>query len=162
MLVGIMSDTHGHAEAMALAVRLLQQRGATCFLHCGDVGSTGVIDVLAGLNSAFVWGNCDHDRLSLSRYGERLNVRCLGPFGELALDGKTAALLHGDDHRLRQRLLDEQRFDYLFEGHTHARHDRRFGRTRLVNPGALHRAREKTVALLDTATDALEFLSLPI
>ncbi len=56
------------------------------------------------------------------------------------------------------RLLSEQKHDYLLQGHTHVRHDERIGKTRVINPGALHRAREKTVALLDTATDRLVFL----
>jgi hypothetical protein len=30
--------------------------------------------------------------------------------------------------------------------------------TRVINPGALYRAREKTVAILDTAADRLTFL----
>ena len=34
--------------------------------------------------------------------------------------------------------------------------DQRIGRTRIINPGALHRASPKTVALLDTERDKLE------
>ena len=34
----------------------------------------------------------------------------------------------------------------------------RIGRTRVINPGALFRASEKTVALLDTDTDRLEYV----
>jgi predicted phosphodiesterase len=56
--------------------------------------------------------------------------------------------------------LESQRFDYLLHGHSHLTRDERVGRTRIINPGALHRAREKTVALLDTATDALKFITV--
>ena len=34
------------------------------------------------------------------------------------------------------------------------------GRIHVVNPGALHRASVKTVALVDTATDVVEFLEI--
>jgi putative phosphoesterase len=161
MLVGIISDTHGRADAMAAAVQLLQKRSAAFFIHCGDVGGPAVLDHLAGLPAAFVWGNCDFDRANLSRYGEMLNIRCYGTSGELDLDGKSAAFLHGDDHKLKHRLFASNRFDYLFFGHTHVCEHQLAGRTHLINPGALHRANPKTVALLDTASDSVEFIALP-
>jgi putative phosphoesterase len=158
MLVGILSDTHDRVEAMAAAMELLRGRGAEFFVHCGDVGSERVIDHLAGVPSAFVFGNTDWDRAALARYAESVGVHCRGAFADLDLGGKRFAVIHGDDFKLKQQLLAGQAYDYLLQGHTHARADERVGRTRLINPGALHRAREKTVALLDTATDRLEFL----
>jgi predicted phosphodiesterase len=61
-----------------------------------------------------------------------------------------------------RRALESQSFDYLLHGHTHVKRDERVGRTRVINPGALHRAREKTVAVLDTATDMLTFLTVNV
>ena len=58
-----------------------------------------------------------------------------------------------------QSLLAEQRHDYLFQGHSHIREDRTVGRVRIVNPGALHRARPKTVALVDTE-GGVEFIEV--
>jgi predicted phosphodiesterase len=46
--------------------------------------------------------------------------------------------------------------DYVFHGHTHVAEERKSGRTRVINPGALHRARPKTFAILDLASGALE------
>ena len=160
MLIGILSDTHDKVDAAAAAIRLLQERGAEFFIHCGDVGSQRVLDQLAGLRAAFVWGNNDWDRPALQRYAQRLGVACHGDLADLILDDKRLAVIHGDDLRLRQRLLAAQQYDYLLLGHTHVRADERVGRTRVINPGALHRAREKTVALLDTAADSLTFLSI--
>ena len=160
MRIGILSDTHGRTDAMAAAVRLLQDRGAEFLIHCGDLGSEHVLDYLAVVPSAFVWGNCDFDRPALQRLADFLGVRCFGAFGHLSLDGKEIALLHGDDHALKAKIIQEQKHDYLFQGHTHVPQDARFGRVRLINPGALHRANPRSVALLDTATDAVEFLSL--
>ena len=162
MIIGLLSDTHDRVDAMAAGVRLLREAGAEHYLHCGDVGSELVLDHLAGLPAAFVFGNTDWDRMDLQRYAERLGIACYGNFGELELDGKRFALLHGDDARLRQRLLAEQRFDYLLQGHTHVAADQRVGRTRIINPGALHRAKVKTVALLDTQGDALRFLTVSV
>ena len=160
MLIGILSDTHDRVDAMAAAMDVLRRRGAEFYVHCGDVGSEGVIDHLAGVPAAFVFGNTDWDRATLSRYAQRLGVRCYGAFADLDLGGRRVAVIHGDDFRLKQRLLAEQGHDYLLQGHTHVRADERVGKTRLINPGALHRAKEKTVALLDTATDRLTFLTV--
>jgi len=129
-------------------------------IHCGDVGSETILDHLAGTPAAFVWGNNDFDRRGLQQYAEELGIQCLGNVGELELAGKRIAVLHGDDERTKQRLLAEQRFDYLLQGHTHIPADTRVGKTRCINPGALHRAREKTVAILDTEKDVLSFLRL--
>ena len=52
MVLGILSDTHDTADAMTVAVALLQSRGAEFFIHCGDVGSTRILDCLAGLRGA--------------------------------------------------------------------------------------------------------------
>ena len=71
------------------------------------------------------------------------------------------AVTHGDDGPLLRRLVDAQDHDYVLLGHSHVAGEQRVGRVRLVNPGALHRARVKTVALLDLATDALRWIEVP-
>ena len=158
VILGILSDTHDRVDAMAAAVELLRRHRAEFFIHCGDVGSERVLDHLAGVPGAFVFGNTDWDRAPLSRYARQIGVACHDDLADLELGGKKIAVTHGDDFKLKQRLLAEQRHDYLFQGHTHVRADQRVGRTRVINPGALHRAKEKTVATLDTATDKLVFL----
>jgi predicted phosphodiesterase len=75
----------------------------------------------------------------------------------LTLESKRIALIHGDDYRLKQKILAEQQFDYLLLGHSHVRKDERIGKTRIVNPGALHRANPRTAATLDLASDQLRF-----
>jgi putative phosphoesterase len=157
MLLGILSDTHDRLDAAAAGIAVLKAAGAEYFIHCGDVGGEQVLDLLAGLPAAFVWGNTDWDRITLQRYASDLGIQCFGAFGEPALDGKAIAIAHGDDERTVRRVLDGQRHDYLFVGHSHVKADGRVGRVRVINPGALHRAREKTVATLDLASDRLQF-----
>ena len=158
MIVGILSDTHDRVEAMAAGVELLRRGGAEFYVHCGDVGSERVVDHLAGLPSAFVFGNTDWDRAALARYAETIGVACHGSFADLELAGKRIAVTHGDDFKLKQRLIADQKHDYLLQGHTHVRADEKVGKVRVINPGALHRAKEKTVATLDTDTGKLVFL----
>src|SRR5687768_8278884 len=109
MILGILSDTHDRIDAMAAGIKTLRDARAQFFIHCGDVGSERVLDHLAGLPAAFVWGNTDWDRMSLARYAASIGVQCFGAFGELELDGKLIALLHGDDAKLKQQVLAEQR-----------------------------------------------------
>jgi putative phosphoesterase len=161
MLIGILSDTHGRLDAARAAVDLLHAQNCQFLIHCGDVGSEEILDLLAGTPAAFVFGNNDWDRSELQRHANDIGVQCLGLHGELTLDTKRFAILHGDDSRLMRQLLDNQLHDYLLFGHTHIPADRRQGITRLINPGALHRASIKTVASLDTATDLLKFHTLP-
>ncbi len=160
MLIGVLSDTHGRVDTTAIAIKLLRQRGARQLIHCGDVCSTRVLDLMAGVPAAFVWGNCDYDHHTLQGHAAAMGIACCGTVGRLTLDGKVVSFLHGDDHRQLQRILGTQDCDYLFLGHSHVRDDQRVGRIHVINPGALHRASVKTVALVDTSTDVVEFLEI--
>lgn len=155
MKIGILSDTHGKAATAGAAIALLQANGAEYFIHCGDIGSPQVLDRLAGLKCTVVFGNTDYDREPLARYACDLGIDSGDPYADLTLVGKRIAVIHGDDGKLMHDLIERQVFDYLLSGHTHLPADQRSGRTRLINPGALHRAIPKMVALLDLASDEL-------
>ena len=160
--IGILSDTHDRHHALLAGIAALRSAGAEYFIHCGDVGSPEILEQLAGLPLAFVWGNTDFERRQLQSDAQTLGITCLGAHGILELDGKRIGVLHGDDFQLKRRLLVEQTIDYLLQGHTHVREDTRVGRIRVINPGALHRAAQKTVALLDLASDELQFLTVDV
>jgi putative phosphoesterase len=162
VLIGILSDTHDRVEAMRAGMSALQSRGAEYFIHCGDVGGQGVLDLLAGLPSAVVWGNNDYDVEDLTQYATKLGVGIFGHFASLILAGKKIAVTHGDDFRLMSRLESGKQYDYLFHGHTHAARDQRMGTLRIINPGALYRTSRKSVALLDLSNDKLEFLPISV
>lgn len=156
VIIGILSDTHDRLDAMAAGLALLKERGATYFIHCGDIGAEPMIDLLAGMPAVFVWGNCDWDRRALERYAHEVGADCRGTMADVVLFDKRIAVVHGDDNRAKQALLASEQYDYLLQGHTHLVADERIGRTRVINPGALHRARVKTVATLDLQSDLLE------
>lgn len=169
--LGILSDTHGRHDACGAALDALLELGAHAFAHCGDVGEEPVLDVLAGHAVWFVWGNNDFDRPRLRAYAEHLGLQCLDGFGRFSFAGRQFVITHGDDARqieaVRVAAAGGQapaataRDDYLLSGHTHVPHDRRIGHLRWINPGALYRARTKTVALLDMTTDELTWLEVP-
>jgi succinyl-CoA synthetase beta subunit len=76
--LGIISDTHGKAPRARAAIELLMARGATRIVHLGDVGSEAVLDLLAGIESTVVFGNCDDER-SLARYAQHLGLHVVHP-----------------------------------------------------------------------------------
>ena len=160
MIIGILSDTHGRADMAHLAVRTLLENKAEYLVHCGDVGGTDVLDALAGHPAMFVFGNNDYDKSPLMKYAAMFDIACGGTYGKLAFAGKRAVVTHGDDHRLITRLIREQQIDYLFLGHSHETLDEHQGKIHIINPGALYRASVKTVAVLDTETDAVKFIAV--
>jgi putative phosphoesterase len=164
VLIGILSDTHGRLPAATAAVAALRQAGAAMLIHCGDVGDEPIIDLLAsaGVPALFVWGNTDYDRPSLAHYAAALGVTCHNESADLELGGKKIFVTHGDRPELMQRIIDGRRHDYLLHGHTHVARDKKVGTVRLLNPGALQRTSEPSVAILDTAKDAVRFIPIQI
>src|SRR5207244_11682389 len=95
---------------------------------------------------------CERDRASIRQAVHGVGATLYEPFGRLDVDGVKIAWLHGDDKRLMHQVEESGEFDYLFYGHTHVADERRTGDTRVINPGALHRARPKTLLILDVET----------
>ncbi len=161
MLLGLLSDSHDHFGTLGRAIQILQKAGAEFLIHCGDIGSPVMLDLLAGIPSAFVFGNTDWNRPALTSTASALGVQCLASGGTLEFDGKRLFVTHGDDPALKRTILTAQAHDYFLQGHTHVRSDECLGRTRIINPGALHRTPAKTVALLAPGTGQLTFLPVP-
>lgn len=159
MLVGIMSDSHGDAAATAQAVALLTRRGARKLFHCGDLCRHAVLDELAGHDCTFVWGNCDTPSPVLRRYVTALGLSWPRCPALATVDGKSIAVYHGHEPAFA-KASHQPGHDYIFYGHTHKYSDHHENRCRFINPGALHRAPLRTVALLDLETDALTFLRI--
>ena len=159
-LIGVLSDSHGCADTTARAVDELLSRGAQTLIHLGDLETEAVIDELVGHNARIVFGNCDWNEQSLTRYAELVGVRVDHPLGLVEIGGKRVAFTHGHLDRLLREAIDDG-VDYLFYGHTHTVSDERCGKTRLINPGALFRAARYTAAVLDPASDRLTIVDVP-
>jgi putative phosphoesterase len=149
MRIAILSDTHSRYATIEAALHLVEQQRAELILHCGDIEDAEAVWLFPG-NTHFVFGNCDTERASIRQAVHGIGATLYEPFGRLDLPGAKIAWLHGDERRLMQEVEHEGSFDYLFYGHTHVADERRTGPTRVINPGALHRARVKTFLMLDT------------
>jgi putative phosphoesterase len=154
MRIGILSDTHDQVARTMSAVALLIAEGAEMLFHCGDLTGPEVVAACGRLPSCYVFGNNDFDEDRLRRAMAKVGGICLGRGDVLVLEGRRVAMTHGDcpSETRRLRALEP---DYLLFGHSHRPTDERDGATRRINPGALHRAAARTVAVLDLATDSL-------
>jgi putative phosphoesterase len=148
MRIAIVSDTHSRYATIEAVVQRLEEYNPELILHCGDIEDAEAVWLFPG-KTHFVFGNCDSERASIRQAVYGIGGTLHDPFGDLDLDGARVAFIHSDDRHLFHELEHSGRFDYLFYGHTHVRAEHRTGRTRVINPGALHRARPKTFALLD-------------
>ena len=159
MKLGMMSDSHGRAERVRRALAVLDACGADAFVHCGDIGGLEVLEEFAGRRCWFVWGNMDGPRPAWR--AEVAALELPWPDGQCTfeLDGQRIAVFHGHEPGFRQAVEAEE-VDYLIFGHSHEPGEARQGRTRVINPGALHRASVHSVALLDLETDELKFIDI--
>ncbi len=158
MLIGLLADSHGRHLMTRHAVSVLLDAGAELLLHLGDVETDNVIDELVGHPARLVFGNCD-DEVALARYAQLVNVIVDHPVGDLDVDGRRIVYTHGHLMDPMENALREEA-DYLLHGHSHELRDERIGRTRVINPGALFRARRYTAALLDPTTDDLRIFEI--
>jgi putative phosphoesterase len=161
MQIGILSDTHDKLERTRIAVDLLRSAGAEMLFHCGDLTSPSIIKICAVLPGYFVLGNNDWDMAGhLQAAATDFGMTCLGWGDVVSVGDKRIGVVHGHlatDLRRVQALNP----DYIFSGHSHIPSDSRVGSARRINPGALHRANEFSVALLDLKSDELRFLTVP-
>jgi uncharacterized protein len=161
MRLGILSDTHNRLARTRCAIDLLRAEKVDVLFHCGDLTRAEVVAICAEPKCYFVFGNNDADNSpELKSAMQETGGVCLGWGHEVTLAGKRVAVVHGHmSHDVRRLLAAKP--DFLLSGHSHVREDRRQECTRRINPGALHRAAEFTVALLDLESDDLRFLNVP-
>ncbi len=153
-----MSDSHGRADITRKAVAMLLERNCALLLHLGDLCSEQVVDELVmqpPCHARIVLGNCDDD--ALGRYAGHVGVINDHPAGRLEIGGRVVVFTHGHIESAMRAAIAEGA-DYLLHGHSHEVRDERIGRTRIINPGALHRAARYTAAVLDPGSDQLDVL----
>jgi putative phosphoesterase len=160
MRIGVVSDSHGRRLAMTLALTELRERGVTTVLHCGDIDDAETVALFRGFTSHFVFGNCDIDKEALRATIADIGGTLHDHFGSVELGGVKIAFLHGDDQRMMRDVERSGYYDFLFYGHTHQAEEHRTGPTRVINPGALHRARPKTFVVLDLDSREVESVTV--
>lgn len=157
MLIGIISDTHDRLARSAQAVKLLQEAKVETIIHCGDICGADILALFAGTPTYCVMGNND-DNAELHRVSELMeHLHYLHQGAIIELAGKNIGVTHGHLYRVVNDLL-HQKPHYLLSGHTHCATNEMHQGVQCINPGALHRASEYSVATLHLLTDELRFL----
>ena len=161
MLLALLSDTHDNQWTTQKALEILRPYQPDAYLHAGDLISPSMLKLFTGLPFHFVFGNNEFDHEGLRSRARAEGLHCHGNCAELTFAGKRIALVHGHDAVEFQRVVQPGAFHYVIHGHSHVRRDEQVGGTRIINPGALHRARIKSAALLNLLEDSVHFLDLP-
>ena len=154
-----MANSDGRVEAVQTAVDLFRASGADFVVHLGDIGGRNVLDALASLGGFFVWGDRDHDRTGLLRYGDSLGLTCFGLMGEVEHADKKIMIYHGDDKSVLKKLIHEQQYDYVLCGHALSVEDETIGKTRVLNPGPMH-GDVKSAMLLEVESGKVKIVPL--
>jgi putative phosphoesterase len=158
MRLGILSDTHDELARTQRAVLALRDAGAEALIHCGDLASPPIVEALALMPAWFVFGNHDVDMVPyLQRAASEFGSICLGWGDVIEIDGRRIGVAHGHMTSDIRRVLTK-RPEFLLTGHSHIASDTVVDGVRRINPGALHRADEYSVAVLDLLTGELQMI----
>ncbi|MDY0386903.1 MAG: metallophosphoesterase [Methanolobus sp.] len=152
-MIGILSDSHDNMNAIKAAVELSNKKKVKTVLHAGDIISPFTATAFSKLDADmyFVFGNNDGDRLLLKQKFDKIGAECCGDFGDLEIDGKRIALIHGTYEPPVIAMAESGDFDIVVRGHTHHAGVTKINETLLINPGeaAGVLTGKRTVALLD-------------
>jgi putative phosphoesterase len=147
--LGVISDTHSHVANTRAAVRMLESLDVDVVLHCGDIGSMGIVELFAKWPTHFVFGNCDENVGEFAKSIGAAGQTCHGMFGELELDGVRIAMLHSHDGRRFRQTIASAEYRLICYGHTHVAAIDHHGETLVLNPGAIYRANPHSVAVVE-------------
>lgn len=155
MRLGLVSDTHDALAPSLVAARFFQERRCDLVLHLGDVMTGVTVDAFAGLPMRFLRGNNDEEA-SLASSIAKHGFPPLSDAWVETVAGVRVAAHHGH----AAPWLGNAEPAVLLHGHTHRFRCERVGRTLVVNPGALHRARVRTIALMDLPSLEVHFFEV--
>ena len=150
MRIAVVSDTHGSLDGRVFE----RLEGVERILHCGDVGTGGVLEELKTIAPVeWVRGNCD------LHVGPEIPDCIVGDFPS----GWRYLMTHvlGDPRRIRpavQLRLHRDRPNLVFFGHSHRPELTSWQGRHFLNPGAIYRPRgsfEASIALLDLGEERL-------
>ena len=165
MHVGIIADTHDNVAAVERATAVFEREGADVILHCGDFVAPPVVSFFTAFEVHGVLGNNDGEIAGLHAQFDALGggSELHGRFADLEFDGLSFAVLHGESRAEVEALAASGTYDFVCYGHHHVRDLSEDGRTTLLNPGAQFPttpAAHRTVAIVDTETEAVRFRTL--
>jgi len=144
MLVGIISDTHDNLVGLQKAIHILKEQKIEMLIHCGDWVSPFTLEFFDNemkdlkIPIKSVVGNNPGDlkrtMMSTGKMHNPIEWAKTVMF-VFEIDGKKTVVYHGDDREILSTLIDSQKYDVIFTGHTHAARNEMIGKTLVINPG---------------------------
>jgi putative phosphoesterase len=160
MKIGILSDTHNNIENTQRALEIYRKHRVSRLIHCGDITSVSIVEMLKGFQATFVFGNMDQFHADLLEAAKKVfGMGSMGYNYTADIDGARIAVCHGDDSEMLEGYIQSGLYDYVFHGHTHLRRDDRVGETRVINPGALggKQKEPRSLCILDLKSGQASF-----
>lgn len=175
MRILVISDSHDNIVRLKHVVGFAKDQNFDAVIHCGDWNTPLAVSEISKsrLKLYGVIGNADID----PRMVQVLFEVCEEfdeSFLKLNLDGKVIGVHHYPPSSLRSSgqatfspsLIDlaiiSGEYDVIFCGHTHVRKDEKYRKTRIVNPGALHRTDSPSFVVYDTKTNDVKFIDVAL
>lgn len=163
MLIGIISDIHGHTPHLRQALELLAAQPCTTLLCAGDLGTPETLELMTRLWQGelhLVAGNNDYPRSAYRAAAEQApHTHYHGDTADLTLGGRRIFMAHEPERALQAAHTNA--FDAIFFGHTHRAGRMREGDTLIANPGDLEsRYGQPSVAVYDTTAHTLRHIRL--
>jgi len=164
-VIGVLSDTHNNSANLTLGLQIFRARQVDRLVHCGDVTSPLMLELLHGFQVWLVKGNNDYDWMGFRSEARRLgNIQYCGKDADIVIDRHRIAVCHGDDESLLDTLAHSKLFEWVFHGHSHRSDLEMIGKTRILNPGALGgrhpHGEDRSVAIVNLAAQKAEFITL--
>ena len=163
MKIGVLSDTHDNLSNTLTVLDTYRERGIVTIVHCGDLTSPEMVSHFRGFRVIFTTGNMDHTTGAISkRLGKMGEDNFAGLVYKGSLGGVPIAVTHSHVDGKIMELVRENRFKWIFHGHTHEKRDEVVQGVRIVNPGALGGlGREaRTFCVVDLDAGDVEFIQI--
>jgi putative phosphoesterase len=164
MLIGVFSDVHDNLGNLQKVIDIFKARDVEALIFCGDfcspIPARAMADAFKG-DIHCVFGNGDGDRFSISNaaHSQYPNLKLHGEHAELEFAGVEVAVTHYPFYA--QALARTGDYRAVFSGHTHQRHEERFGDCLWVNPGeVLGWKGPASAAVYNTKTNAVEYVKI--
>lgn len=159
MKIAIISDTHDNLATLDKFLAYIKENQVEVVIHCGDIAEGETLERLAkgfGNKILVAFGNMDYResvKAAVKKHPEQIEL--FEDFGQTELGGLKIGFCHFPE--AAKRVCENNRFDFVFYGHTHKPWLETINNCQLANPGTLagmfYRA---TFAILDIKTKKLE------
>jgi hypothetical protein len=166
MNIAVLSDTHDHIWNLEKVLKQIKGK-VKAVIFCGDMCAPFTAGVLAktNLHTYLCLGNVDEDHIMMAEKGgdKFVWIGLAKEFGQVELGGRKTAFCHYP--KLAELLAKSGEYDAVFHGHTHFARNEKYGKTILVNPGAVCGIQKgipgkASYAIYDTKTNSAEIIEI--